>query len=237
MSTLLLRLAGPMQAWGSSSRFSNRMTELEPTKSGVIGLIAAAMGRRRTDPIDDLVSVKFGVRIDQAGKLICDFHTAKTFDGKQAFVSNRYYLSDAVFLAGIEGDNLLLNEINYAIKHPAFPLFLGRRSCPPSGRISLDVREGVSLKDALENEKWYAHDSYRKKQTNLVRLDMMIDGESENFKAVLRRDEPVSYDQTYRRYGFREVNVALKSKPKENLLAKNYPDPMEVFDVSVTNSD
>jgi CRISPR system Cascade subunit CasD len=39
MAVLLLRLAGPMQAWGTQSRFVNRDTELEPSKSGVIGLL------------------------------------------------------------------------------------------------------------------------------------------------------------------------------------------------------
>jgi CRISPR system Cascade subunit CasD len=213
------------------------MTEREPTKSGVVGLIAAAMGRRRTDDIDDLTNVKFGVRIDQAGKLLRDFHTAKTLDGKQAFVSDRYYLSDAVFIAGIESDDTLLNEIDYAIKHPAFPLFLGRRSCPPSGRVSLGIREGVSLREALENESWHAHDSYKKKQSNVVYLDMIVDGEPDEDNLFLRRDEPVSYDQTYRKYGFREVNAGLKTKPINNPIAKTYPDPMEVLDVSVTNSD
>ena len=54
MTVLLLRLAGPMQAWGVKSRFTVRSTELAPTKSGVIGMLAAATGRRRTDPIEDL---------------------------------------------------------------------------------------------------------------------------------------------------------------------------------------
>ena len=49
MSTLLLRLAAPLQSWGASSKFGRRATEREPTKSGVIGLVAAALGIRRTE--------------------------------------------------------------------------------------------------------------------------------------------------------------------------------------------
>jgi len=45
MSVLLLRLAGPLQSWGDSSRFATRGTRREPTKSGVIGMVAAALGR------------------------------------------------------------------------------------------------------------------------------------------------------------------------------------------------
>ena len=56
MTVLLLRLAGPLQSWGVKSRFTVRATELAPTKSGIIGMLAAAVGRRRTDPIEDLLS-------------------------------------------------------------------------------------------------------------------------------------------------------------------------------------
>ena len=65
MTVLLLRLAGPLQAWGVKSRFTVRSTELAPTRSGIIGLVSAAVGRRRTDPIEDLLSLRFGVRKDQ----------------------------------------------------------------------------------------------------------------------------------------------------------------------------
>ena len=75
-STLLLRLAGPMQSWGTRSRFTERDTELEPSKSGVIGLICAALGRTRTESVDDLSQLRMGVRVDFQGTLSRDFHTA-----------------------------------------------------------------------------------------------------------------------------------------------------------------
>ena len=75
MAVLLLKLAGPLQSWGSASRFTDRGTQHEPTKSGVVGLLAAALGRRRTASVDDLASLRFGVRIDQPGTLQDDFQT------------------------------------------------------------------------------------------------------------------------------------------------------------------
>ena len=42
MSVLLLQLAGPLQSWGAASRFARRSTENAPTKSGLVGLLAAA---------------------------------------------------------------------------------------------------------------------------------------------------------------------------------------------------
>ncbi|MDE5757234.1 MAG: type I-E CRISPR-associated protein Cas5/CasD, partial [Allobaculum sp.] len=100
MPTLLLRLAGPLQSWGTDSRFETRRTEKMPTKSGVIGMIASALGRNREENVFDLNELQFGVRIDQPGTIITDFHTAKK-DSKTSYITKRYYLSDAVFLVGL----------------------------------------------------------------------------------------------------------------------------------------
>ena len=67
MSTLLLRLAAPIQSWGVASKFDTRDTAREPSRSGVIGLLSAALGRSRTDNLDDLKTLRFGVRIDRTG--------------------------------------------------------------------------------------------------------------------------------------------------------------------------
>lgn len=132
MSVLLLRLSGPMQSWGDSSRFVRRATRNEPTKSGVIGLMAAALGRSREVGIEDLAALEFGVRDDQPGSLVVDFQTEKTLggSGKSMPLSYRYYLSDAKFLAALAGNDALIESIDEALKHPCWPLFLGRRSCP-----------------------------------------------------------------------------------------------------------
>src|SRR5690606_42030899 len=76
MATLLLRLVGPMQSWGTTSRFDERETLHEPSKSGVIGLICAALGRDRQEPIDDLCALRMGVRVDREGVLMRDYVTA-----------------------------------------------------------------------------------------------------------------------------------------------------------------
>lgn len=84
MSVLLLRLAGPMQSWGSSSRFSRRNTDVAPTKSGVIGLLAAARGSDVRSHSPKLLGLQFGVRLDQPGQILRDFHTARSLDGRQS---------------------------------------------------------------------------------------------------------------------------------------------------------
>ena len=209
MSVLLLRLAGPLQSWGVKSRFTVRGTELAPTKSGVIGMLAAAVGRRRTDPIEDLLSLRFGVRKDQPGTVLRDFHTARTLDGKQSMpLSERYYLADAVYLAAIEGEKTLLEGLDVAVRHPVFPLYLGRRSCPPSQPLSLGIRH-ASLLQALMDEPWQAADWFRLRQDNSFRAEIVIDAASlapdERGSGYTTLDSPVSFDPRRRDYQAREV--------------------------------
>ena len=96
MSTLLLRLAAPLQAWGTDSKFEVRRTNREPSKSGVIGLLAAALGLRRDADLSKLTALRFGVRVDRNGEVIKDFHMAKA--EKTSYLTYRYYLSYAIFL-------------------------------------------------------------------------------------------------------------------------------------------
>src|SRR5690606_11621906 len=158
--TLLLRLVGPMQSWGSRSRFLSRDTNLEPTKSGVLGLIAAALGRSRWSVVEDLAALKFGVRADREGQFSTDYQTvlnAHHADGSapklghQATITHRHYLADAGFLAGVEGDPRLLEEIQAALQNPHWHLALGRRSYTPSLPIHLpDGLVAQDLEAALE---------------------------------------------------------------------------------------
>lgn len=151
MPTLLLRLAGPMQSWGTTSRFDERDSQLEPSKSGVLGLVCAALGRDRGEAVDDLARLKMGVRVDREGLLMRDYQTATgviTAAGKvelgRTVISPRYYLADAAFLIGLEGDDrALLGQIHAALRVPVWPLALGRKSFPPGEPVWLDkgIRE------------------------------------------------------------------------------------------------
>ena len=217
MSTLLLRLAAPLQSWGVDSKFEQRRgTMREPTKSGVIGMIAAALGRNRDDPIDDLSALNFGVRIDQPGQILRDFHTARYKDDKPPYVTNRYYLSDAIFLAGLEGDYDFLQEIESAIISPIYPLYLGRRSCPPVGRISLGIND-KSLENALLEESWQASEIYKRRTsyTNTINnLTLVID--SKAIGNLRRRDLPLSFSQKYKKYAYRYIIDTMISIPTQH---------------------
>jgi len=206
MTVLLLRLAGPMQAWGDSSRFTRRDTRMIPTKSGVLGLLAAAEGRRRTDPIEDLAGLRFGVRVDQPGQLQRDFQVAVNTDtGHSMPLSYRYYVADAVFLAGVEGDRSLLEGLATAVQDPRFPLYLGRRSCPTTGQLLVDLVES-DLDEALSAQSWLASPWYRRRQPEKVDLELYVDAlPDDEDPQETRRDVPLSYDPVRREYGWREV--------------------------------
>ncbi|HOF94613.1 MAG TPA: type I-E CRISPR-associated protein Cas5/CasD [Clostridia bacterium] len=201
MSTLLLRLAAFMQSWGADSKFERRSTERAPTKSGVLGLVSAALGRRRDEDISDLEALRFGVRVDKEGVLLRDFHTAKSL--KSAYVTNRYYLADAVFLAGLEGSEALLEDIEAALRRPVYPLYLGRRSCPPEGRLCLGIREGKEILEALKEEPYQA--KLPPWQKEALKLRLIVEANAGEGASHMLRDAPISFDQRHRKYGFRRL--------------------------------
>ncbi|MEQ4299943.1 type I-E CRISPR-associated protein Cas5/CasD [Plantactinospora sp. B6F1] len=205
MSVLLLRLAGPLQSWGSSSRFARRGTEIAPTKSGVIGMLAAARGVRRSEPLTDLLGLEFGVRLDQPGQILRDFQTARSLDGRQsAPLTYRFYLSDAAFLGAVGGDRELLDGLAEALARPRFPLYLGRRSCPPVGPISLGVHD-EALDDALRDWPWIAAEWHRRRASREVLLEVIRDARPGEPVTETVPDEPVSFDPAHRQHTWRSV--------------------------------
>lgn len=200
MSTLLLRLAAPLQAWGTDSKFEVRRTNREPSKSGVIGLLAAALGLRRDADLSELSALRFGVRVDRNGEVIKDFHMAKA--EKTSYLTYRYYLSDAIFLVGLESeDRSFLEKIERALRNPCFPLFLGRRSCPPTLPLVLGIREGA-LEIALREEENQNKNLHSIRQSHrYIRLDCDV---AEQGGAVVQ-DLPISFNPMKREFGYRRA--------------------------------
>lgn len=166
MTVLMMHLEGPMQAWGTSSRFSERETGLEPSKSGVIGILCAALGRSRDSDISDLTNLKIGVRVDREGILRKDFHTtldvprASGSSNSDAVISNRYYLSDACFLVGLEGEKILLESLKKALENPKWALFLGRKAFVPSAPLIFpNCMIDSSIDIALKKVPWLGRSS------------------------------------------------------------------------------
>ena len=210
MPTLLLRLAGPMQSWGTTSRFDQRDTGKEPSKSGVIGLLAAALGidRENWDELEPLTQLAMGVRHDRAGVLKRDYQTAQNIISAdrskvhETAVTTRDYLADAVFMVGLEGtDRSLLERTYAALQNPVWPLALGRKSYVPSESVWLD--NGVvdmPLLAALASRAWLS--TPRRGETIPERLQVSMD--SQDGSGSLRMDQPLS-SFAERRFGARFV--------------------------------
>ncbi|MFF0415562.1 type I-E CRISPR-associated protein Cas5/CasD [Kitasatospora sp. NPDC004745] len=152
---LLLRLAAPLQSWGETGQFNERDTALFPTRSGVIGLLASALGRKRGEDINDLAALSLTVRTDRPGVILRDLHTVggglpaprtvTTAEGRKrsgataTLLSHRYYLADAAFTAVVTAPPGRLDEWAQALRDPHWPPYLGRRSCPPEGPLLLGL--------------------------------------------------------------------------------------------------
>lgn len=216
MPTLLLRLVGPMQSWGTTSRFDQRDTGKEPSKSGVIGLLAAAMGIDRENWIDlePLTHLSMGVRHDRPGVPKRDYQTAGCAatdtiikaDGTQAkgggVVSQRFYLADAAFLVGLECEDIsLLKQIFAALCDPVWTLALGRKSYVPSESIWIeDGVQDAPLQEVLGRWPWIAN---QRKWEELPEK-LLVSIESEDGTGVLKMDQPLS-SFAERRFGTRFV--------------------------------
>lgn len=230
-NTLLLRLCAPMQSWGTQSRFTIRDTGLEPSKSGVIGLLCASLGKPREESHDGdeefvaLLALRMGVLVLREGIPKKDFQTAggehrqgKVYgvvnaEGKKGgtVTSTRHYLADADFLVGLESDDLeFLRRLESAVKNPHWQTFLGRKSFVPSLPVYVKngLLENVSLEDGLQPlEKTNGKDFRR-----VVEV-LINDPEA----TEVRQDVPLSFAE--RRFTNRRVRtdfIILKNGGEEN---------------------
>jgi len=229
-----------MQSWGIQSRFSIRDTALEPSRSGVIGLLCCALGRPRTASLDDFQPDKLtmGVRVDHEGRMARDWHTAldvaKAGGGptKDCEPSQRYYLADADFLVAINGDATFLSELQAALISPVWPLFLGRKSFVPSQPVWL--RDGLIADDDIEavlrRHPWHRsantlHDAVPSRLR--LALEIATSGSTPCQDVIEpRHDVPLSFAD--RRFTVRHVRTAWIDNPHTSL-----PCPSEsnhVFD-------
>ncbi len=214
MNTLLIRLSAPMQSWGTQSRFTMRDTGLEPSKSGVLGLLCAALGidREDDDGLRPLASLRMGVRVDKEGLLQVDYHTAQNVlmangKTKDTELSNRYYLANAVFLVGLEGEDPdLLERIQSALQKPVWALFLGRKAFVPSEPVHLldGLRTDETLEDALQKYPCLREPSSEK-------LRLVIEA---NNGSIVRSDQPISFARATRKFAPRRVRMDFVPAPE-----------------------
>jgi len=170
---LLFRLYGPMAAWGEVAVGETRPSSSHPSKSAVLGLVAAALGIKREQEAE-LQSLangnSFGVRVDAVGELLRDYHTAQVpperrkikyytrrdeinSDGLYTILSSRDYRTDGCYSIALwqtSSDQISLENILNALLQPKLPLYLGRKSCPLSLPLCPEIFESHTLKQAFD---------------------------------------------------------------------------------------
>ena len=219
-----------MQSWGTRSRFDDRDTEAEPTKSGVLGLAAAALGIDREGPVAHLAALTFGVRVDRSGLPLSDYHTAQLrpgVPGTGTSLTRRAYLSDAAFWAALSGDPALLAELHAALRAPHWPLSLGRKAFVPSVPLWWpEALHGGPLLDTLR-----AAPTLRREGDGDGPYRFVVDrregpGPLRHATPGERRDDPVA-PFAQRRYALRDVTGWTEALP-----ALHPPQPYPLQEVT-----
>jgi len=227
---LALVLDAPMQSWGFSSRFQHRTTGLHPTKSGLIGLLCAALGLAKGSAeerkmLPALAKLKMtSIAIPREVRNIAaplpvlrleDYHTVlgtRRASGKldsDAVVTRRQYLLDARFGVILAGDHTLLKRVAAALQDPVWGVWFGRKSCLPCSPICCGLFDAELL-------------ARRKLIGDRPIEEFTIVAEVENFAEGTdsMSDQPISFgDGTTsgpdkRRFAVRRIKVVPGRNPK-----------------------
>ena len=180
MKHLALYLCAPMQSWGASSKFGDRGTLDAPTRSGLLGLLAAACGIDKNDEARDrewlarAAELSLCVLAFRRGDRMPDYHTVgarydkddswqkrmipTTPDGKPrgTDVTHRDYLADSVFGAVLSGDDALVSEMAAGLADPAWGVWLGRKNCIPTEPVLAGVFDSEDGAKAALAARWRA---------------------------------------------------------------------------------
>lgn len=243
MKTLVLLLAGPMQSWGERAKFTHRDTLTHPTRSGVVGMLACALGLPRGADLSWAQPLTVHVRVDRAGTVARDYHTVggrprpgsemRTAGGGKranAVLTYRHYLHDAAYLVTVTvPDDALADRLAVALRAPRWPLFLGRKSCPPAHPVLLGVtdadpldvmrevplyRPGRPGRAAVAATDWFDAATSDSGQTARVAATVYLDKVAPSQAYTVTNDDPVSFGTYTRAHTSRPVGVGEVHAPE-----------------------
>ena len=176
MEYLLFRLYGPMASWGEIAVGQARHTAVKPSKSALIGLLAAALGLKRDEAEKQQAlsdGYHFAIKMVSSGQLLRDYHTAQAPDSVGKFryrtrrdelvigkhrlgtvLSSREYRTDSQALIAVQAlgqARWRLTELLEALKQPVFHLYLGRKSCPLAAPLQPQLLSADGYRSALDH--------------------------------------------------------------------------------------
>ena len=220
--TLMLRINSTWASAGIDRTLDYYATSRELTKSEIVGMIAAAFGRDREDPIDDLAALRYAVRTDKPGHPFTDAQTAvmrkieKEADlrkeREERYFFHKEYLSGASFLVGLESENrAFLEGIGDALRRPYYALYVGRKNCVPvelpGYPMVAGIREG-RLEDTMPEEDGACPDA---QPFGKIQYECLPGERADAFLM----DQPITFSNRERRYARRVVRYATFGVPAD----------------------
>lgn len=172
MTSLYLRFAAPFQSWAGPRVTGNHVnTQAIPTRTGITGLCAAALGAKQGTWPEWLQELSIEVRVDNPGVITKEFQTINPRPEAQRFVERiwiaagnkssappsftpdaqkgtsivrRSYLAGAEFLVSLRHPERT-TALAEAFASPGFSPYLGRKAFAPSFPFLLGVGDNSLL--------------------------------------------------------------------------------------------
>jgi CRISPR system Cascade subunit CasD len=218
---LIFRIYGMMASWGDIAVGEFRPSFDRPSKSAIMGMVAAALGIRR-DEEERLRELATGycmaVRIDAPGILMRDYHTAQVPSSGKTILSSRDYRCDAVYSVCLWSRTASppypLTVLKQHLENPVFGLYLGRKSCPLALPLQPQVIPAESISGALSSAHFKdAPFIARLESDSDVRIfwEGDMDAGFPSVHTVQRRDDPLSRKRW--QFGNRTEHSAMIRKP------------------------
>jgi CRISPR system Cascade subunit CasD len=242
---MLLRLAGPLQSWGERSAFNGvRDSAAFPTRSGLIGMFAAAEGRGRHEDPSHYAELGITVRVDRPGSRLVDYHTvgggqpkdrtAATSGGDHkgsAVITRRHYLSDAVFVVAVTGPGPDIKRIARALQRPYWNPYLGRRSCVPDEPFVLRADVDDPIEELLHRVPLSPVDTGHERgsaEEGTVFVDFLWESHTHaplppHAVTTAVFDVPISFSPQHRSYGRRDVHRVTRQLPARLRTTRDQP--------------
>ena len=181
MQFCIFRLYAPLSSWGDIAVGMERRSYYQPSKSAVIGMVAAALGVKRyeEDKYKALFnSLGFGIKLLNPGEGVIDYHTTQmpkkerdvvyrtrrdelyaNPEGINTIISRREYRCDSLSIIALweidnSKNNYSLKEVQTALQYPTYHLYLGRKACPPALPLEPQIKQAETLRDALNTTEF-----------------------------------------------------------------------------------
>ena len=172
---LTFQLYGVLASWGEQAVGGERPSDDHPSRSAMLGLLAAALGIKRKEEEKHLSlanQCRFGFKLYSPGWMIRDFHTSQAPSTMSkihhlhtrrdelnspklnTILSSREYRQDAFVVVALwfEPDGeYTFEQLTTALTSPNFHLYLGRKSCPLSLPLSPVIQQAETMKQALDS--------------------------------------------------------------------------------------